>query len=271
MAENFDYDVLYIGAGHGTFDGAMPLAAKGYKVAVVEGDKIGGTCPNWGCNAKIALDLPAQVLETQKRLQNIIKGELSIDWTQNMLNKHKVIDGISGAIKGGLEAFGIDVINGYGKLSDPHTVDVDGKSYTADKIVIATGLRPHRLDVPGKEMAHDSKDFLNIDELPVHIAIIGAGYIAMEFASIANAAGSEVTVIMHGDRALRGFNGEYVDSVVNDLKEKGVTFVENAEVKEFHEEKCKTTIELSNDRQVFTDYILDATGRIPNEIGRAHV
>ncbi|GAA6117253.1 glutathione reductase [Apilactobacillus kunkeei DSM 12361 = ATCC 700308] len=264
MAENFDYDVLYIGAGHGTFDGAMPLAAKGYKVAVVEGDKIGGTCPNWGCNAKIALDLPAQVLETQKRLQNIIKGELSIDWTQNMLNKHKVIDGISGAIKGGLEAFGIDVINGYGKLSDPHTVDVNGKSYTADKIVIATGLRPHRLDVPGKEMAHDSKDFLNIDELPVHIAIIGAGYIAMEFASIANAAGSEVTVIMHGDRALRGFNGEYVDSVVNDLKEKGVTFVENAEVKEFHEEKCKTTIELSNDRQVFTDYILDATGRIPN-------
>lgn len=263
MTNNFDYDVLYIGAGHGTFDGAMPLAAKGYKVAVVEADKIGGTCPNWGCNGKIALDLPVQLKETQQRLKNIIKGDLSIDWTQNMLNKHKVIDGLPGAIEGGLKAFGIDVLHGYGKLVDNHTVDVDGKNYSADKIVLATGLRPNRLDVPGKEMASDSKEFLNLEELPVHIAIIGSGYIAMEFATIANAAGSQVTVLMHGDRALRQFDKEYVDDVVNYLKEKGVKFVENTEVKEFHGEKCKMTIE-TNNGPIFTDFALDATGRIPN-------
>lgn len=263
MAEKYDYDVLYIGAGHGTFDGAMPLASQGYKVAVVESNKIGGTCPNWGCNAKIALDLPVQLKETQQQLKNIVKGNLSIDWTQNMLNKHKVIDGLPGAIEGGLKALGIDVIHGYGKLTAAHEVQVDGKTYSADKIVVATGLRPHRVDVKGSEMAHDSKDFLNLDNLPMHIAIIGAGYIAMEFATIANAAGSQVTILMHGDRALRQFNNEYVDTVVKDLESKGVRFIKNAKIKQIHDEQCKTTIETS-DGPIFADYILDASGRIPN-------
>jgi glutathione reductase (NADPH) len=263
VKKNYDYDVLYIGAGHGTFDGAMPLAAKGYRVAVIEADKIGGTCPNWGCNAKIALDLPAQVKDTQQHLSSILRGNLSIDWTANMANKHQVIDALPNAIESGLKAFGIDVIHGYAQLSDAHTVVVDNQNYSANKIVLATGLRSHQVDVPGKELAHDSKDFLSLDKLPVHITIIGAGYIAMEFATIANAAGAQVTVLMHGDRALRQFNAEYVKAVIKDLSAKGVKFIKNTKVTSFHEEKCKTTIE-TNQGTFFTDYILDASGRIPN-------
>lgn len=263
VEKKYDYDVLYIGAGHGTFDGAMPLATKGYKVAVVEANKIGGTCPNWGCNAKIALDLPAQVKESQQHLSSILKGDLSINWAANMANKHHVIDNLPSAIEGGLKASGIDVIHGYAQLSDTHTIVVDNQKYSANKIVLATGLRPHRVDVPGKELAHDSQDFLNLDKLPVHITIIGAGYIAMEFATIANAAGAQVTVLMHGDRALRQFNAEYVDDVVDDLSAKGVKFVQNTHVTAFHEEKCKITID-TNQGPVFTDYILDASGRVPN-------
>ncbi|UQS84623.1 NAD(P)/FAD-dependent oxidoreductase [Apilactobacillus apisilvae] len=264
MTEKYDYDVLYIGAGHGTFDGAMPLAAKGYKIAVVEADKVGGTCPNWGCNAKIALDIPVQLTETQKRLKNIINGETSIDWKENMKNKHAVIDGLPGAIGGFIESTGINLIHGFAKLQDNHTVVVDNKEYTADKIVIATGLRPNRLDVEGKELAHDSKDFLNLDEMPKHVSIIGAGYIAMEFATIANAAGAQVTVLMHGDKALRQFNQEYVQAVVKDLEDKGVRFINNAKIKGFaQKDDCVTAVQLDNE-DVRTDYILDATGRIPN-------
>ncbi|TPR17600.1 NAD(P)/FAD-dependent oxidoreductase [Apilactobacillus timberlakei] len=264
MTDKYDYDVLYIGAGHGTFDGAIPLAQKGYKIAVVEADKVGGTCPNWGCNAKIALDIPVQLTETQKRLQNIINGDTSINWKENMANKHKVIDGLPDAISGLIESSNIKLIHGFAKLSDNHTVTVGDNSYSADKIVIATGLRPHRLDVDGKELAHDSKDFLNLDEMPKHVAIIGAGYIAMEFATIANAAGAQVTVLMHGDKALRQFNQEYVDMVMQDLENKGVRFIKNAKIKDFaQKDDCVTAVQLDNE-DVRTDYILDATGRIPN-------
>ncbi|TPR50674.1 NAD(P)/FAD-dependent oxidoreductase [Apilactobacillus micheneri] len=264
MADKYDYDVLYIGAGHGTFDGAIPLAQKGFKIAVVEADKVGGTCPNWGCNAKIALDIPVQLTETQKRLQNIINGDTSINWKENMANKHKVIDGLPDAISGLIESLNIKLIHGFAKLSDNHTVTVGDNSYSADKIVIATGLRPHRLDVDGKELAHDSKDFLNLDEMPKHVAIIGAGYIAMEFATIANAAGAQVTVLMHGDKALRQFNQEYVDMVMQDLENKGVRFIKNAKIKDFaQKDDCVTAVQLDNE-DVRTDYILDATGRIPN-------
>ncbi|TPR26493.1 NAD(P)/FAD-dependent oxidoreductase [Apilactobacillus micheneri] len=264
MADKYDYDVLYIGAGHGTFDGAIPLAQKGYKIAVVEADKVGGTCPNWGCNAKIALDIPVQLTETQKRLQNIINGDTSINWKENMLNKHKVIDGLPDAISGLIESLNIKLIHGFAKLSDNHTVTVGDNSYSADKIVIATGLRPHRLDVEGKELAHDSKDFLNLDEMPKHVTVIGAGYIAMEFATIANAAGAQVTVLMHGDKALRQFNQEYVDMVMKDLEDKGVRFIKNADIKGFvQKDDCVTAVQLA-DEDVRTDYILDATGRIPN-------
>ncbi|TPR43605.1 NAD(P)/FAD-dependent oxidoreductase [Apilactobacillus micheneri] len=264
MADKYDYDVLYIGAGHGTFDGAIPLAQKGFKIAVVEADKVGGTCPNWGCNAKIALDIPVQLTETQKRLQNIINGDTSINWKENMANKHKVIDGLPDAISGLIESLNIKLIHGFAKLSDNHTVTVGDNSYSADKIVIATGLRPHRLDVEGKELAHDSKDFLNLDEMPKHVTVIGAGYIAMEFATIANAAGAQVTVLMHGDKALRQFNQEYVDMVIKDLENKGVRFIKNADIKGFvQKDDCVTAVQLA-DEDVRTDYILDATGRIPN-------
>ncbi|TPR40099.1 dihydrolipoyl dehydrogenase family protein [Apilactobacillus micheneri] len=264
MADKYDYDVLYIGAGHGTFDGAIPLAQKGFKIAVVEADKVGGTCPNWGCNAKIALDIPVQLTETQKRLQNIINGDTSINWKENMANKHKVIDGLPDAISGLIESLNIKLIHGFAKLSDNHTVTVGDNSYSADKIVIATGLRPHRLDVEGKELAHDSKDFLNLDEMPKHVTVIGAGYIAMEFATIANAAGAQVTVLMHGDKALRQFNQEYVDMVMKDLEDKGVRFIKNADIKGFvQKDDCVTAVQLA-DEDVRTDYILDATGRIPN-------
>lgn len=264
MTDKYDYDVLYIGAGHGTFDGAIPLAQKGYKIAVVEADKVGGTCPNWGCNAKIALDIPVQLTETQKRLQNIINGDTSINWKENMLNKHKVIDGLPDAISGLIKSLNIKLIHGFAKLSDNHTVTVGDNNYSADKIVIATGLRPHRLDVEGKELAHDSKDFLNLDEMPKHVTIIGAGYIAMEFATIANAADAQVTVLMHGDKALRQFNQEYVDMVMKDLENKGVRFIKNAKIKDFvQKDDCVTAVQLA-DEDVRTDYILDATGRIPN-------
>jgi glutathione reductase (NADPH) len=264
MAEKYDYDVLYIGAGHGTFDGAMPLAQKGFKIAVVEADKIGGTCPNWGCNAKIALDTPIKIYEQQKQMSNILEGNLKINWKNNVENKRKTINSLPDMIENGMQSMGIDVIKGWGKLIDKHTVNVDGNKITAQNIVIATGLRPNKLDIPGTELAHDSKDFMDLDEMPENISIIGSGYIAMEFATIANASGANVTIFMHSDRILRQFYQPYTELIMKSLEDKGVKFVKSANVNKFSKENDKFFVEYGNSQKQATDWILDAAGRIPN-------
>ena len=260
---NYDYDVLYIGSGHGTFDGAIPLAARGKKVGVIESGLIGGTCPNRGCNAKIALDAPVKLTRLTEKLQGIVNGNLSINWTENEKHKQEVIQGLPDMIGGLMKSVNIDIIKGHGSFQDAHTVLVGDESKTAEKIVISTGQHPHRLNIPGTELAHDSADFMNLTDLPANITIIGAGYISMEFATIANAAGAKVTVITHGDKVLRKFYQPYVNQIVADLKSRGVEFINNAKVSSFEKDGNNFIVNYDGG-QVKTNWILDATGRVPN-------
>lgn len=264
MAEKYQFDVLYLGSGHGAFDGAIPLAASGKRVGIIEEDKIGGTCPNRGCNAKITLDNPVQLLRHQERMHGVVDGDLKINWAKNVEHEHEVIDGLPDMISGLLTNSNAKIINGRGKLVDAHTIEVDGENYTSDKIVISTGLRPHRLDIPGTELAHDSTDFMNLTNLPANIVIIGAGYISMEFATIANAVGAQVTVLLHHKRALRKFNQEYVKQVITDLEDRGVHFIYDADINQFEKNGNQLVVTYNDTETITTDWILDATGRIPN-------
>lgn len=128
---------------------------------------------------------------------------------------------------------------------------------------MSTGLRPNRLNIPGDDLAHDSEEFMNLSEMPKRITIIGAGYIAMEFATMAQAAGSEVTVILHGDKALRAYNQPYVELVIKDLTSKGVKFIREVEV-EAIVGGANGLVVRGSELNIDTDWVLDATGRIPN-------
>lgn len=265
MSTNFDYDVLYIGAGHATFDGAAPLAKTGVSVGVIESGLVGGTCPNRGCNAKITLDEPVKITREVERLKDVFKGDISIDWEKNIEHKQEIIENLPNDLTDRLESAGATIIKGHAEFQDAHTVLVDGqKTVTADKIVIATGLKPHRLDIPGTELAHDSEDFMNLKELPSHITIIGSGYIGMEFATMANEAGSKVTIMLHSDKVLRKFYQPYVQLVVDDLKRRGVEFISNARVQAFEKNASGYQVTYGDNQTLKTDWILDATGRIPN-------
>lgn len=264
MTQQYDYDVLYLGSGHGTFDGAVPLAQSGVKVGIIEKDLIGGTCPNYGCNAKITLDAPVTLLRESERFSGVVAGNLKINWKESVAHKQEVIDELPGMIGGLIKSSGIDIIQGSGVFQDNHTILVDGQPKTADKIVISTGLRPHRLDIPGSELAHDSREFMDLTELPDKIVIIGSGYISMELVTIANAAGSDVTVLMHGDKALKEFYQPYVNKVIDDLKERGVKFVKNAKVSSFEKSGDQVIVNYGDDQSLSVGWVLDATGRIPN-------
>ncbi|MGY5340410.1 dihydrolipoyl dehydrogenase family protein [Levilactobacillus spicheri] len=258
------YDILYLGSGHGTFDGAIPLAQRGVHVGVIEAGLIGGTCPNRGCNAKIALDAPVALQRQLAALNPVLTGKTQLHWGANLAHKDAVIQPLPDMIGGLLTASGVDLIHGRGRLTDAHTVTVAGTAYTADKIVVATGLHAHRLAIPGQEWLHDSTDFLALPTMPAHLTIIGGGYIALEFATIANAAGSDVTLLLHGDQALRDFYQPFVRQVLDDLTARGVTVVTDTAVTAVTQMATGYQLATSTGTPVTTDWVLDATGRVPN-------
>ncbi|TPR26492.1 NAD(P)/FAD-dependent oxidoreductase [Apilactobacillus micheneri] len=259
----YDYDVIYIGSGHAAFDGAKKLCKKGFKIAFVEADAVGGTCPNWGCNAKITLDLPITLAQKQHRMNGIVEGDTKINWHANMQNKHAGIDNIKVDREATMKSLGMDVIHGFAKFSDAHTLEINGEHVTADKIVIATGLTPHKVNVENTELSHDSKDFLNLDEMPKSMAIVGTGYIAMEFATMANEAGCDVTMLMHSDKALRGFYQPYVEKVINEMKASGINFIQNADIHAFNRDSDNYIVNYGDKKELNVAWILDASGRIP--------
>ncbi|MBM7617038.1 glutathione reductase (NADPH) [Weissella uvarum] len=259
----YDYDVVYIGSGHGTFDGAIPLAAKGKHVAVIEADTVGGTCPNWGCNAKILLDQAVALQHTLRASDGIVSGDGRIDWAKNHDHKQAAIDGIPNMLKGNMESVGIKMYFGSGRLTDAHTVQVGDETLTAENIVISTGLRPRKLDVTGSELTHDSKEFMALTEMPKNLVVIGGGYIGVEFATMANAADANVTLVLHGDKALRGFHQPYVEQVLSDLEDRGVKIMRNQTVASLTENGSQIDVALT-DGTITTDWVLDATGRQAN-------
>lgn len=184
-----------------------------------------------------------------------------------MKYKHEVIDPLSDILEDLFKQSGIDIIKGTGRLKDKNTVTVENRAYTADYIVLATGQRSHILDIEGKEYLHDSRDFLDLETFPEHITIIGGGYIGIEFASIASKMGSKVTVISHSDKVLKAFYQPHVDRLVKKLESEHVTFHYHEDTVQVEKQNGKFVLHTKSGLSVETDYVLDATGRIPNVEG----
>ncbi len=265
---NYDYDVLYIGTGHAAWHGALILAGAGKKIAFAERDLTGGTCTNYGCNAKALLDGPAELVSALERYKDLgLSADIKMDWPKFMAYKHQVIDPLSNFMTGMLTNAGFTIYKGSAEFVDNHTVKVGDQTVTAENIVICVGQSDVKLDIPGKEYMHTSRDILDLPELPEHITFIGAGIISMEFASLLTQFGVKATVIEFTQRALLQYSEEYANRIVEKLKAAGV---------DFHFGESLTEIEKSGDRYIAktasgftveTDYVLAATGRRANVEG----
>ena len=236
-----DYDVIYIGSGNAAWQGGRFLRKAGLKILIVEESLYGGTCANRGCNSKALLDAPYEIKALADNFEGCGKsGNFEVDWPALMELKRKRIANMAPFLDGKFEEYDLDVAHGKGKIIDKHTVQVGEDKFTTEKIVICTGLKPVIPDVPGKEYLHDSTDFLDIDELPKHAIIIGAGFVGMEFASILAEAGLEADVIIRGDMALKYFHQPYVQNVIEILKEKNIRFHFNETVTEIIKDESIT-------------------------------
>jgi glutathione reductase (NADPH) len=228
-----DYDVIYIGSGNAAWQGGRFLRKAGLKILIIEESLYGGACANRGCNSKALLDAPYEIKALADNFEGVGKaGNFEVDWPSLMKFKRKRIANMAPFLDGKFEEYDLDVAHGKGVIIDEHTVQVGEKQFTTDKIVIATGLKPVIPDIKGKEYLHDSTDYLDIDELPEHAIIIGAGFVGMEFASILAEAGHSADVIIRGNMALKYFHQPYVEKVIEILKEKNIRFHFNQTVKE---------------------------------------
>ncbi|WP_368868186.1 NAD(P)/FAD-dependent oxidoreductase [Staphylococcus haemolyticus] len=262
------YDVVFIGSGHAAWHAALTLKHAGKDVAIIEKDTIAGTCTNYGCNAKILLEGPYEVLEESAQYNGIIQSQdLHVNWENLMDYKKQVINPMSGMLKGMFEQQGIDVYMGAGVIKDAHTVTVNDEALQTENIVIATGQHSNKLDIEGKELTHDSRDFLSMDELPKRMTFIGVGIISVEFASIMIKSGVEVTMIHHSDKPLKGFNQTHVTQLIKKLEDEGVHFYFDEETQKVEKIGEAYKVSTASGLTIDTDYVLDATGRNPNVEG----
>lgn len=261
----YDYDVVYLGSGHSCWHGAAALAAAGKKVALVDGDLPGGTCTNYGCDAKILLDGPFEFLEGLERYRDLcIDGNVSIDWSRLMAYKKAHFAVFPQLMVGLFQTLNLTFVPEFGKIIDAHTVQAGEATLTTEHIVIGTGQRDSILDIPGKEFLHNSREFLSIDDMPERLVFIGAGIISMEFASMALMLGKQVTIVEFAPRALAAYPQKYVDKLVAKMQSQGAEFRFGEGVSAVEQVEGGLRVTTSAGFAVECDYVLCGAGRVCN-------
>lgn len=269
MAE-YDYDLITIGAGSGGVRATRLAGGWGKKVAIVESSRVGGTCVMRGCVPKKLLVYGAHFAEDFEDAKGYgwtVEG-LRHDWPTLIANKQAELERLEGIYNRILRDNNVELLRGRGTLVDAHTVSVDGKTYTAEKILIAVGGWPTMPDIPGIEHAITSNEALDLPELPKRVTIVGGGYIAVEFAGIFAGLGAEVTQIIRKDLILRGFDHSMRTCLQEEMERKGIKFLSETTVRSIEKTDAGAfNLRLAGGDEHETDLVMYATGRAPNTSG----
>ncbi|WP_313522852.1 glutathione-disulfide reductase [Stutzerimonas kunmingensis] len=262
----YDFDLFVIGAGSGGVRAARFAAGFGAKVAVAESRYLGGTCVNVGCVPKKLLVYGAHYAEDIGQAQGYgwtIDGA-TFDWKTLIANKDREIQRLNGIYRSILVDSGVTLLQAHARLVDAHTVEVEGKQYTAEHILIATGGWPHVPAIPGREHAITSNEAFYLESLPRRVLVVGGGYIAVEFASIFHGCGADTTLLYRGELFLRGFDGSLRDHLKDEMIKKGVDLQFNADIVHIDKQADGSLLAtLEDGRTLEADCIFYATGRRP--------
>ena len=234
---NYDYDLFVIGAGSGGVRASRMAAGYGARVAVAEERYLGGTCVNVGCVPKKLLVCASGFADHYREASGFgwTAAEPAFDWGRLIANKNREIERLNGIYRGLLEDAGVDLFEGRARLVDPHRVEVTlpgriRRYFSAENILVATGSWPHRPMIPGIEYAISSDDAFHLKRLPERFAVVGGGYIGVEFAGILAGLGCRVTLIYRGELFLRGFDEEVRRHLVGEMRSRGIELRFDCEV-----------------------------------------
>ncbi|RMG56768.1 MAG: glutathione-disulfide reductase [Gammaproteobacteria bacterium] len=261
------YDLIAIGGGSGGLSVAERAARYGARCAVVESGRLGGTCVNVGCVPKKVMWYAAEIAHVLEMAPDygfsVERGPL--DWGELVRRREAYISGINTWYHSYLEDSDIDEIPGHARFVDAHTLEVEGKRYTADHIVIATGGRPAVPEVPGAELGITSDGFFALAEQPRRVAVVGAGYIAVEIAGVLNALGSEVSLYLRREHFLRSFDAMLREGLMEQMLEDGVSIFSRTQVAELRRSDEGITLICDQGSETHgLDAVIWAIGRSPN-------
>ena len=260
----YDYDLFVIGAGSGGVRAARMSAATGVKVAIAEQKHLGGTCVNVGCVPKKLMVFASHFAEDFEDAAGFgwTVGERQFNWSTLIENKNKEIERLNGIYKRMLENAGVDILNGRARLVSDHSVEVDGKIITAEKILVTVGGTPSVPTFPGSEFVISSDQVFFLSEIPKTMVIVGGGYIAVEFAGIMNGLGVETHLVYRGDKLLKHFDHATSDFVAHEMQKKGITIHYNTNVEQIEKlENGRLQCQLDNGQSLTAGQVMYATGR----------
>ncbi len=263
----YDFDLFVIGAGSGGVRASRMSAQKGARVAVAEDRYMGGTCVNVGC-------VPKKLYVYGSHVHEEVKGaagfgwnipEADFDWPVLRDNKVKEISRLNGIYRNILNSAEVELIEGRARIVDAHTVQVGDKTYSTERILIATGGWPMVPDIPGKEHIITSNEVFDMPELPKKAIVLGGGYIAVEFAGIFQGFGIDTNLVYRGPMFLRGFDNEVREFVKTELDKKGIQLTFNTNIVAVEKTaEGRLEVELTDGSKEVVDCVLAATGRVPN-------
>lgn len=264
----YDYDLFVIGGGSGGVRAARISGRHGAKVGLAEDSRIGGTCVIRGC-------VPKKLMVYAARFRDAFEDsvgfgwspvEPSFDWPKLIKNKDKEVDRLNAAYIRGLENAGVDIHRERAVLASPNSVRLaDGREITAKYILVATGGRPN-LDVtlPGIEHTITSDDMFQLPALPARILIVGASYVAVEFASIMSGLGAKVTVLHRGEEVLRSFDTDVRSLMHEAMVRRGIDVILKDHLARIEKAEVGLRATTEAGAVIEADQVLMAIGRSPN-------
>ncbi|HEX5305675.1 MAG TPA: glutathione-disulfide reductase [Dyella sp.] len=260
-------DLIVLGAGSGGLATAFRAAHYGAKVVLLDPAPPGGTCVHRGCVPKKALWYAAQLARQQSLARDYgFDGTGgTLDWEGFRQLRQRYIDGITTRYEERMQTAGVQRVTATGRLVDAGTVEAaDGTRWQAPHVVIATGARPRRLDIPGFELGWVSDDMFTLRELPQRVAVVGGGYVAAEFAGLLRAFGCEVSLLVRGP-LLDGFDTELADALSERMQHDGIRIIRPIEVRGAHRDAQGLRLDGGDmDAGGPYDAVLWAVGRVPN-------
>jgi glutathione reductase (NADPH) len=271
---SFDFDLFVIGAGSGGLAASKRAASYGARVAIVERDRVGGTCVIRGCIPKklmvYASELGAMVQDAAGYGWPHAQGK--VDWQSLVARRDAAVAALEKLHEGHLSREGVELLRGHAQLAGPHEVDVDGRRFSARYVLIASGSAPVLPPIGGVDLAITSDGFFELKEQPRRAALVGGGYVAVEFASILNGLGTEVTMLVRRDLPLRGFDQDLRKECLAALRAQGVEVRTNVTVEHIDSEKGGVSLRLrceDGEQDLHADCaIVYAVGRGPTS---AHI
>jgi glutathione reductase (NADPH) len=262
------FDLVVIGTGSAASTVASKSRAAGWSVAVIDKRPFGGTCALRGCDPKKVLVGAADVVRWTRRMKGkgVATSDLHIEWRELMTFKKTFTEPYPQQKEAQFQKSGISAFHGVARFESRNRLQVGADTLEGKYFVIATGMKPAPLGIPGADLAITSDTFLELDSLPKRILFIGGGYISFEFAHVTAAAGAETTIVHRSPRALVGFDPDLVTMLVDDMKDTGMRIVLNTEARAIDRVDGALrlhAVENGQNRTFEADLIVHGAGRVP--------